>query len=91
MDFDYNLILEKGKHSSDLYFNLGNSYYRLNKVAESIFYFEKAKQLDPSSNKIKFNSSFAENMTIDSIEKLVCLSYIHLNNDVCGLSVKNLS
>ncbi len=66
----YNIILEKGKHSSDLYFNLGNSYYRLNKVAESIFYFEKAKQLDPSSDKIKFNSSFAENMTIDSIEKL---------------------
>ena len=66
----YNMILDKGKHSSDLYFNLGNAYYRLNKVAESIFYFEKAKQLDPSSNKIKFNSSFAENMTIDSIEKL---------------------
>ena len=66
----YNMILKKGKHSSDLYFNLGNAYYRLNKVAESIFYFEKAKQLDPSSDKIKFNSSFAENMTIDSIEKL---------------------
>ena len=66
----YNSILEKGKHSSDLYFNMGNAYYRLNRVAESIFYYEKAKQLDPSSDKIKLNSSFAENMTIDSIEEL---------------------
>ena len=38
----YNSILEKGKHSSDLYFNMGNAYYRLNRVAESIFYYEKA-------------------------------------------------
>ena len=49
---------------------MGNAYYRLNRVAESIFYYEKAKQLDPSSDKIKLNSSFAENMTIDSIEEL---------------------
>ena len=66
----YNSIIEKGKHSSDLYFNMGNAYYRLNRVAESIFYYEKAKQLDPLSDKIKLNSSFAENMTIDSIEEL---------------------
>ena len=66
----YNNILKQGKHSSDLYFNMGNAYYRLNRVPESIFYYEKAKQLDPSSDKIKLNSSFAENMTIDSIEEL---------------------
>ena len=66
----YKEILDKGKHSSDLYFNIGNAYYRLNRVAESIFYYEKAKQLDSSSDKIKFNSSFAKNMTIDSIEEL---------------------
>jgi len=66
----YEQILDYGQHSSDLYFNLGNAYYRSNRVAESIFYFEKAKQLDPSNDKIKFNSLFAKNMTIDSIEEL---------------------
>ena len=86
----YNMILDKGKHSSDLYFNLGNAYYRLNKVAESIFYFEKAKQLDSSSDKIKFNSSFAENMTIDSIEKLPISQLEELKLNIFNFfSIKN--
>jgi tetratricopeptide (TPR) repeat protein len=66
----YEKILEKGSHSSALYYNLGNANYRLNKVAESIYYFEKAKEIDPSNEDIIFNSSFAENMTIDYIEAL---------------------
>jgi tetratricopeptide (TPR) repeat protein len=59
-----------GQHSAALYFNLGNSYYRLNKVAESIYYFEKAKQLNPKDEGIQVNSAFAQNMTIDAIENL---------------------
>ena len=37
----YKQILESGEHSAALYFNMGNCYYRLNDVAESIFFFEK--------------------------------------------------
>ena len=66
----YKQTLEMGQHSAALYFNLGNSYYRLNKVAESIYYFEKAKQLDPDNKDIKTNSAFAQNMTIDAIEAI---------------------
>lgn len=66
----YEAILEAGHHSAALYFNLGNAYYRLNNIAESIFYFEKAKQLDPKNEDILLNSSFANNMTIDAIEAL---------------------
>jgi tetratricopeptide (TPR) repeat protein len=58
------------QHSAALYFNLGNAFYRLNKVAESIYYFEKAKQLLPNDEDILVNSSFAQNMTIDAIEIL---------------------
>ena len=43
----YKEILESGQQSAELYFNLANSYYRLNQVAESIFYFEKAKLIKP--------------------------------------------
>ena len=49
---------------------LGNAYYKLNNIAESIYYFEKAKQLDPNDEDIIINSNFAKNMTIDAIEKL---------------------
>ena len=66
----YEQILNDGKHSSELYYNLGNAYYRLNQVAESIYFFEKAKQLAPENQDIQINSSFAQNMTLDAIEPL---------------------
>lgn len=66
----YKEVLASGQHSAALYFNLGNAYYRLNNVGESIYYFEKAKQLDPKDPDIQFNSSFANNMTIDAIDEI---------------------
>lgn len=66
----YEEILESGQHSAELYYNLANSYYRLNQVGESIFYFEKAKQLKPMDEDISVNSAFAQNMAIDAVEIL---------------------
>ncbi len=64
----YEQILDSGVHSSDLYFNLANAYYKLNRVAPSIYYYEKAQQLAPNDKDIENNLSFAKNMTIDDIE-----------------------
>lgn len=64
----YERILNEGVHSSELYFNLGNAYYKLNRIAPSIYYYEKALQLSPKNKDVKANLSFAQNMTIDDIE-----------------------
>ena len=32
----YNDIIDSGYHSSELYYNLGNSYYKVNDIANSI-------------------------------------------------------
>ena len=56
------------QESADLYFNLGNSYYKLNKVAPSIYYYEKALLLKPSDKAIKTNLAFAQKRTIDNIK-----------------------
>ncbi|MCY4162207.1 MAG: tetratricopeptide repeat protein [Flavobacteriaceae bacterium] len=66
----YNQIIEQGKHSPELFFNMANSYYRLNMVAEANFYYEKAKLLDPVNEDILTNSEFAQNMTLDTIVPL---------------------
>jgi len=66
----YNLILKNGSHSDELYYNLGNSYYKLNDIANSIFYYEKALILSPKNDKVINNLSFANNMLIDEIESL---------------------
>ena len=49
---------------------MGNCFYKLNKVAESNFYFEKALILSPNNKEILSNLSFAKNMTLDAIEEL---------------------
>lgn len=64
----YEAILETDKHSADLYYNLANAHYKLNNIAPSIYYFEKAKLLNPNDLDIVNNIAFAKNMTIDAID-----------------------
>lgn len=64
----YEQIEKTEQHSSELYFNLGNSYYKLNKVAPSIYYFEKALKLDPKNEDAINNLAFANRMKLDAIE-----------------------
>lgn len=66
----YLAIEEEGLASSDLYFNLGNTYYKLDKVAPAIYYYEKALKLNPGNEDAAFNLAFAKRMTIDVIEEL---------------------
>lgn len=63
-------VLDNGKHSANLYFNLGNAHYKLNNVGPSIYYYEKAAQLAPLDSDIRTNLAFAENAKIDAIEPL---------------------
>jgi tetratricopeptide (TPR) repeat protein len=56
--------------SSELYYNLGNCYYKLNHVAETIYNYEKALQIDPLNEDALNNLIFAKRLTIDNIEAL---------------------
>ncbi|MDO6595726.1 tetratricopeptide repeat protein [Oceanihabitans sp. 2_MG-2023] len=64
----YESILDTKKHAASLYFNLGNAHYKLNNIAPSIYYFEKALQLSPNDKEIQNNIAFARNMTVDAID-----------------------
>ena len=63
-------IINNGEHSDELYFNLGNSYYKLNDIPNSIYYFEKALKLNPNDNDILNNLTYSQNMLIDKIDQL---------------------
>jgi tetratricopeptide (TPR) repeat protein len=64
----YTSILDQGEHSAELYYNIANAHYKLNNVAPSIYYYEKALLLKPNDKEILNNISYAKNMTIDAIE-----------------------
>ena len=67
---NYLEILDNGQHSSALYYNLGNAYYKMNQIAPSIYYFEKALLLKPNDSEIENNLAYAQNMTLDAIDKM---------------------
>ncbi|MFK5973639.1 MAG: tetratricopeptide repeat protein [Flavobacteriaceae bacterium] len=67
---NYMGILNDGQHSAELYFNLGNTHYKLNQIAPSIYYYEKALLLQPKDAEILNNLAYAQNMTLDAIEIL---------------------
>ncbi|TPN84058.1 tetratricopeptide repeat protein [Aquimarina algicola] len=66
----YMSILDQGKESVSLYYNLGNAHYKLNNVGPSIFYFEKALELKPNDEDVKNNLGFAQKATIDAIDEI---------------------
>jgi len=66
----YQEIEAKDSVSSTLFFNLANSYYKLNNVASTIYYYEKALILNPLNTDASNNLEFARRMTIDNIEEL---------------------
>ena len=63
-------IVNQGNESADLYFNIANCYYKLGKVAPSIYNYEKALLLNPDDEAIQTNLSFAQKMAIDDIKTL---------------------
>lgn len=81
---NYLKISESKEHSSALYFNLGNSYYKLNQVAPCIYYYEKALQLSPNDSDIKTNLLFAQNMTVDAFEILPQTGFSKVIQNIIG-------
>ncbi len=77
-------ILDNGQHSPELYYNLGNAYYKLNQIAPSIYYYEKALLLKPNDSEIKNNLSYARNMTLDAIETMPETGFAKIYNNLLG-------
>ena len=77
----YETILNLGYKSSELYYNLGNAYYRLNFIGQSIWAYMNAIQLAPRNQDIKHNLSVANARIIDRIkipETFIILDYYRL-------------
>ena len=63
---DYEEILKNGE-SAEIYFNLGNAYYRTDNITKAVLNYERAHLLSPGDDDINFNLQFARSKTIDKI------------------------
>lgn len=63
---DYEALLKKGV-SADIYYNLGNAYYRTENITRAVINYERALLLSPGDRDIRFNLQLARSKTIDKI------------------------
>ncbi len=63
---DYETLLKDGE-SAELYYNLGNAYFRSDNLTKAILNYERAHLLSPGDKDILFNLQFARSKTIDKM------------------------
>ena len=63
----YESILENQGESADIYYNLGNSYYKMDNIAKAILNYERALLLNPGDSDIRFNLELAQSKTVDKV------------------------
>ena len=72
----YDSIINQGYRSADVYFNLGNSRYRLEQLAQAILAYERAARLRPHDPDIEHNLRLLSVKTIDRIEPVPEIFFI---------------
>lgn len=75
--------------SPQLYYNLGNAYFRDNQLGKAILNYERALLLDPGDGDIRHNLRFANNRTVDRIATSGNLFLISWFNSVRNLFSSN--
>lgn len=66
----YTTILDGGRHSAELYYNLANAYFKREQVGEALLNYNRALRLKPADEDIRHNLAYAEQSTKDSIEQI---------------------
>jgi tetratricopeptide (TPR) repeat protein len=64
----YSMIEASGEVSADLFYNIGNAYFKQNILSKAILYYERAMKLRPGDADIAHNLALANAMTVDKIE-----------------------
>ncbi|HIS34602.1 MAG TPA: tetratricopeptide repeat protein [Candidatus Avirikenella pullistercoris] len=64
----YDSLLASGYESAKLYYNLGNAYFKNNRIGKAILNYNRALQLAPSSEDIQYNLQVANAHTVNRID-----------------------
>ena len=63
----YEQIVSQGAVNAAVFYNLGNTYFRLHKVGPAMLYLQKARALSPSDKDIKANITFVQSTLADRV------------------------
>ena len=93
---DWTDLAATGLRSKELYYNLGNAWFKAGEIAPAILNYERALRLDPSDSDVRYNLEFARAQTQDRIDEVPefilktwtrKLSFLLSSNAWAGLSL----
>ena len=65
---EYQPLTESGIVSAELFYNLGNAYFKNHDIKSAILYYERAKRLAPNDEAIDFNLNLSRSLIFDKVE-----------------------
>ena len=80
----YERVIDSGYVAADLYYNLGNSYFKSHKITSAILNYERAILLAPNDDDIRYNLNLARTFVVDKIEVLPQPFYLKWHKKVAG-------
>lgn len=78
----YESLVSQNFESSSLYFNLGNSYYKMSKIAPAILNYERALLLNPTDRDIRYNLRMTRTLVKDKINEIPVFFLVRWKNSI---------
>lgn len=82
---DWEELRSAGLVSKELYYNLGNAYFKTEEIAPAILWYERALRQDPSDADIRYNLEFARSRTQDRIDEVPEIFFEAWGHKMCYL------
>lgn len=79
----YEKLLEQGE-AADLYYNLGNCYYKTENLARAILNYERALLLQPGNSDFRANLEIARSKTVDKVTPIPEVFFVSWINSLIG-------
>ncbi|MCB9000063.1 MAG: tetratricopeptide repeat protein [Bacteroidales bacterium] len=71
----YKSLVDSGYESANLYYNLGNAYFRSNKLGKARLYYEKALKIFPADEDALANNTYLKSLLADRFEEVPMVFY----------------
>lgn len=85
----YESLTKDGYNSADLYYNLGNAYYKVGENAQAILNYERALLYAPNDADLKTNLEIAKLKTVDKIDPVEKIFIYNWIDSVRNMNTSN--
>ncbi|MBI5056846.1 MAG: tetratricopeptide repeat protein [Nitrospirae bacterium] len=88
---EYSRLLAQGVESGNLYFNLGNSYFKKGETGRAILNYERAKRLMPDDSDLRSNYNYALSRTENTGQQSSASMTEKISGIFSGLTINGLT